>query len=86
MPALGARDEHGLHARREPFESETGRGVEDLLCVFVTGQKPALKEIGPWQNKLGDLAPMRLPEGALGEETRMTSQKFVGGKGHADAT
>ena len=54
--------------------------------MFVTGQKAALKEIGPRQNELSDFAPVRLPEGALGQEARMTSQKFVGGKGHADAT
>jgi len=54
--------------------------------VFVTGQKQSLKKVGPRQNELSNFAPVRLPEGALGQETRMTSQKFVGGKGHADAT
>ncbi len=41
MPALGARDEQGLHACREPLQGETGSGVVDFLCVLLAGIAPA---------------------------------------------
>ena len=73
MPALGARDEHGLHRGGEPLQGETGCGIEDFLCVLLTGITPALKEIGPGQNMLGDLGPVGLPDDALGKEACVTA-------------
>ena len=73
MPALGARDEHGLHRGREPLQGETRRGVVDFLCVLVTGIAPAHEEIGPEQDVLGNLSPMGLPEDALREKACVTA-------------
>ena len=73
MPALGARDEHGLHRRGEPLQGETRGGIEDFLCVLLARIAPALEEIGPGQNMLGDLSPVRLPNDALGEEACVTA-------------
>ena len=78
MPALGARDEHGLHRSREPLQGETGGGIEDFLCVLLTGITPPLEEVGPGQDMLGDLSPVRLPKDALGKEASVTAQEFVG--------
>ena len=73
MPALGARDEHGLHAGREPLQGETGSRIEDFLCVLLAGITPAHEEIGPGQDMLGDLSPVGLPDDALGEKARVTA-------------
>jgi hypothetical protein len=73
VPALGARDEHGLHRRREALQGETSGGIEDFLCVLLSGITPALEEIGPGQDMLCNLSPMGLPEDALGEKACVTA-------------
>ncbi len=74
MPALGARDEHGLHAGREPLQGETGRGVVDFLCVLLAGIAPAHEKVGPGQDMLRDLGPMGIPNNALRKEACVTAQ------------
>ena len=73
MPALGARDEHGLHRRGEPLQGKTGGGIEDFLCVLLARIAPALEEIRPGQNMLGNLGPVGLPDDALGKEACVTA-------------
>ena len=73
MPALGARDEHGLHRRSEPLQGETGGGVVDFLCVLLAGIAPAHEEVGTGQDVLRDLSPVGLPEDALGEKACVTA-------------
>ncbi len=41
-----------------------------------------MKKIRPGQDMLGNLAPVRLPKGTLGEEPGVTTQEFFRGDGH----
>ncbi len=74
MPALGARDEHGLHRGREPFQGETGSGIVDFLCVLLAGITPAHEKVRPGQDMLCHLGPVRLPNNALGKEACVAAQ------------
>jgi hypothetical protein len=74
VPALGTRDEHGLHRRGEPLQGETGGGVVDFLCVLLTGIAPAHEKVRLGEDMLRDLSPVGLPNNALGKEACVAAQ------------
>ena len=73
------RDEHGLHAGREPHQGETRGSVVNSLNVFVARNTAALEKVGPGKNKLGDLTPVGLPNAVFGKQPRMAAEKIIGG-------
>ena len=66
MPALGARDEHGLPGLSEAFKREAGGGVGEEFGVLLARSAASGKEIAAREDAFGDFAPVRLPDGALG--------------------
>ena len=84
MPALWARDEHGLHGGGEAFQRQTGGGIEEEFGVFLARIAASGKEVAAGKDAFCDFAPVRLPCGALRQKAFVAFEQVFSGASHSD--